>query len=339
MAGDSAHSLRQHPCCLRSNTVLRSDEAEIKLFADACVTELNNKAQQWPLSRQVLSRVKGISVVSDQVQTQHLRGLGSDSLSFSWDQDPTIVLKRLAADETPSELANLLLLDALQHPHIVSAVKDSDGKALVYVDQQHQYYLAMQKATGCMLEDLYTSDTLPPNAEKVSMLKQLASTLAFLEQYKLEHGDIHSKNIMVQSNGRIIIIDVATLGQGRIYRSDFDSFHHIVSTLFGSIDVEEDKLLAPEEMLPLMRQAAALLTLNPPPQPHNMTTLLSSHFGLIPYVSVVQDDRRVVLPMSSTTRGIHVIRLDWINDQSAPGVSDFQHQSSVAYPGTNASSL
>jgi serine/threonine protein kinase len=318
---------------------LRSDEAEIELFAGACVIELNHKAQQWPLSRQVLSRVKGIKVVLDQVQTQHLRGLCSDSLSFSWEQDPTIVLKRLAADETPSEVANLLLLDALQHPHIVSAVKGSDGMALVYVDQQHQYYLAMRKATGSMLEDLYTSDTLPPNVEKVSMLKQLASTLSFLEHYKLEHGDIHSKNIMVQSNGNIIIIDVATLGQGRIYRSDFDSFHHIVSTLFGSVDVEEDKLHAPEEMLPLMCQAAALLTLHPPPQPHSMITLFSSHFGSVPYFAVVQDDRRVVLPMSSTTSGIHVMRLDWMNDQSAPGVSDFQHQSSIAYPGTHTSSL
>lgn len=176
-------------------------EAETQHLARGCIQQLNLKVSQWPISRQVLSRVKGISVVADQLHTDQLERLCSYSPTFSWEQQPKMLLKQLGADETVSELANLLLLDAMRHPHIVSAVKDTEGMVMVYVDQKHQYYLAMQKATGSTLEDLYQSDNLPPNEQKVDILKQLASTLAFLEHYRLEHGDIHSRNIMVQPNG------------------------------------------------------------------------------------------------------------------------------------------
>lgn len=306
-------------------------DAPYQPFVAQVTQEVNALLNDWQVAEPVVRRLRGVAVVKEAVLTDDLDQVSDEAPCYHWRKVPQIMLKKLSSQERPTELAALLLLDAMQHPNIVS-VATVNGHTGIYHDEDDNMYLAMTKVEGTTLGDFVNDASIIGNERKVFVVTQLASVLAYLEYYKLQHGDLHKWNIMLTPQDQVILIDVARLGTSTEFASDLIAFYGHVTALFGSSYDSEDRAAAPASMLPLMQEAE-----DPKERPADMASVFRKHVNREPYVEVMIGGKRMVLPYlaAGACSEVFVVNTEWLYGSRTAGVGDYLSSSSAVMPGVH----
>lgn len=160
--------------------------------------------------------------------------LGEGGFGITYQAQHTL-LKQWVVIKTPNEI----LKNDSEYPNYVKRFIQEGRKLAKLSQQPHQnivrvnelfqesetYYLVMDFVPGESLFNLVQKQGALPELEAVGYIKQIGEALIFVHHQGLVHRDAHPGNIMVQKNGKAVLIDFGIAGEIMPQDGYFTSHH------------------------------------------------------------------------------------------------------------------
>ena len=160
--------------------------------------------------------------------------LGEGGFGITYQAQHTL-LKQWVVIKTPNEI----LKNDSEYPNYVKRFIQEGRKLAKLSQQPHQnivrvnelfqesetYYLVMDFVPGESLFNLVQKQGALPELEAVGYIKQIGEALIFVHHQGLVHRDAHPRNIMVQKNGKAVLIDFGIAGEIMPQDGCFTSHH------------------------------------------------------------------------------------------------------------------
>jgi len=80
------------------------------------------------------------------------------------------------------------------------------------------FYIAMKFVQGRSLEAILTDQGPLPASVAIHVLRQAAAGLAYAHQHYVVHRDVKSANLLVDTDGRVLVSDLESRSERRMSR-------------------------------------------------------------------------------------------------------------------------
>ena len=128
------------------------------------------------------------------------------------------------ADEMDEIRDNFQLVCELRHPNIA-------GIRTLEKDENGDFYLVMDLARGMNLGKWMRKNNEADFAEKIKILRQIASALDYAHERRVMHRDVKPENVMIDADGHVSVLDFGLAAQ---IRSSMSRASRMVTSTSGT---------------------------------------------------------------------------------------------------------
>ncbi|MFM7371452.1 MAG: serine/threonine protein kinase, partial [Sphaerospermopsis kisseleviana] len=182
---------------------------------------------------------KGDKLQGGRYVTEKVLGEGGFGITY---QAQHTLLKQWVVIKTPNES----LKNDSEYPNYVKRFIQEGRKLAKLSQQPHPNIVRVnelfeESKTYCLIMDFVPGESLfnlvqkrgaLPELEAVGYIKQIGEALIFVHQQGLVHRDAHPGNIMVQKNGKAVLIDFGIAGE-IMPKDGYFTSHHPANIAFA----------------------------------------------------------------------------------------------------------